>query len=110
MTSPPATGRYHTESRTGFTGEASVRSDPYQGLLNLGTIAGKASVDLSYTLKASALFEATDLEDSSSSCDGHCVNAGVTTRSASSSAWRPAAALTCSAPPPCPSPSPVAAR
>ena len=68
----PATGDF---TRQGFTGEAYVLSDPYQGLLNLGTIAGNASVDLSYTLKASALFDATYLENASASCYG-CVSPG----------------------------------
>lgn len=73
----PVLNDYRIELRTGFTGEAYVTSDPYNGLLNLGTIAGNASVALTYTLKASALFEATYLEDSSSSCYGYgCVEAG----------------------------------
>jgi hypothetical protein len=73
----PVLEDYRVESRTGFTGEAYLQSDPYNGLLNLGTIAGHASVDLTYTLKASANFEATYLEDSFSACYGYgCVNVG----------------------------------
>ena len=56
---------------TGLAGYIQVRSDPYSGYLDLGVIAGNATVELTYTLIASASFEATYRDSSASSSYGY---------------------------------------
>ncbi|MCV2353084.1 PEP-CTERM sorting domain-containing protein [Paucibacter sp. B2R-40] len=76
----PATGTYLPGPHTGLVGGAYVTSDNYQGLLNLGTIGANESLELTYTLKATASFEGTYIVNSGSDCyggyGGACAQAG----------------------------------
>jgi hypothetical protein len=56
---------------TGLAGDAYVLSDPYAGYLELGVIGANASVELTYTLTASATFDATYRDNSSAGAYGY---------------------------------------
>ncbi|WP_310390076.1 PEP-CTERM sorting domain-containing protein, partial [Roseateles sp.] len=64
----------------GLAGGAYVISDNYQGLLNLGTIGANESLELTYTLKATASFDGTYIVNSGADCyggyGGSCAEAG----------------------------------
>ncbi|MBT9492182.1 MAG: PEP-CTERM sorting domain-containing protein [Paucibacter sp.] len=76
----PVSGTYLPGPHTGLVGGAYVMSDNYQGLLNLGTIGANQSLELTYTLKASASFEGTYIVNSGADCyggyGGACAQAG----------------------------------
>ena len=56
---------------TGLAGDVYLQSDPYSGYLDLGVIGGNASVELTYTLTASASFDATYRDNSSGGAYGY---------------------------------------
>lgn len=76
----PVSGTYLPGPHTGLVGGAYVTSDNYQGLLNLGTIGANESLELTYTLKATASFEGTYIVNSGADCyggyGGACAQAG----------------------------------
>lgn len=76
----PISGNTLPGPHTGLVGGAYVMSDNYQGLLNLGTIGANATLELTYTLKASASFEGTYIVNSGADCyggyGGSCAEAG----------------------------------